>query len=453
MVKEKIEKFKRDIRDKKITVIGMGVSNLPLIELLAKNGAHVTACDKRNKNELAAELDRLSCYDISYSLGENYLDGIDAQVIFKTPGLRYDVEPLVRARENGAVVTSEMEVFFELCDAKIIAVTGSDGKTTTTTLIAEMLKKQGYKVWVGGNIGNPLLGKIEQIEPDDMVVLELSSFQLHTMRKSPSVAVVTNLSPNHLDMHKDMNEYIDAKKNIFKHQKQGDRLVLNFDNEITRGFEGESVNEPIFFSRMNETGKGVYLRNGVIYYNDEAVLKTDEIKIPGVHNVENYMAAMGALWGLVSKDTIAKLAREFGGVEHRIELVREKDGVRYYNDSIASSPTRTAAGLRSFDQKVILIAGGYDKKIPFDGLGKDIKEHVKLLILLGKTAPKIKKAAEDADMHEIIMCADMAEAVYAAAKNAESGDVVMLSPACASFDMFKNFAVRGECFKKLVNEL
>ncbi len=449
----KIDTFKQSIKNKKITVLGIGVSNLPLIEFLAKNGACVTACDKRSAEELISEMERLSTYDISYSLGEGYLEGIDADIIFKTPGMRFDIPQLVSAREKGSVVTSEMEVFFDLCGAKIIAVTGSDGKTTTTTLIAEMLKKQGYTVWVGGNIGKPLLSEVESIKEDDMVVLELSSFQLHTMKASPNVAVVTNLSPNHLDMHKDMDEYIDAKKNIFKHQTDSDRLVLNFDNEITKGFETESTNAAVFFSRKNEVKDGVYLKDGTVYYKDEAVLDISEIKIPGMHNVENYMAAIGALWGIVSVDTIRDIAQGFGGVEHRIEFVREKDGVRYYNDSIASSPTRTAAGLCSFDKKVILIAGGYDKHIPFDDFGKDIKEHVKKLVLLGVTAPKIKAAAERAGMSDIIMCQSMDEAVKTAADVAKNGDIVLLSPACASFDMFKNFAVRGECFKKLVNEL
>lgn len=448
---EKTELFKKSIKNKKITVLGIGVSNLPLIEFLAENGACVTACDKRS--ELGEEAAKLKKYDIKYCLGENYLDSIDGEIVFKTPGMRYDLPQLNAARKRGSIVTSEMEVFFDLCGAKIIAVTGSDGKTTTTTLISEMLKKQGFKVWVGGNIGRPLLGEIDNIKDTDVVVLELSSFQLHTMKSSPNIAVVTNLSPNHLDMHKDMDEYVSAKKNIFLHQKKGDRLVLNYDNEITRGFCAEAVNEPVFFSRKNEQENGVYLKDGVVYYQKEPVLRADEIRIPGMHNVENYMAAIAALWGMVSAENIRSVAREFGGVEHRIEFVREKDGVKYYNDSIASSPTRTAAGLKAFNQKVILIAGGYDKHIPFDSFGADIKEHVKKLFLTGNTAQKIKEAANNAGMYDVVICPGFKEAVILASKSAKSGDVVILSPACASFDMFKNFAVRGETFKKIVNEL
>ncbi|MBE7026612.1 MAG: UDP-N-acetylmuramoyl-L-alanine--D-glutamate ligase [Ruminococcaceae bacterium] len=449
----KLEKFKQKIKNKKITVLGIGVSNLPLIEFLAKNGAIVTACDKRKKDDLTNEIERLSPYNISYNLGDNYLDNIDADIIFKTPGMRFDIPELAEARKRGSVVTSEMEVFFEVCDAKKIAVTGSDGKTTTTTLIAKMLEKQGYTVWLGGNIGNPLIGELENIKENDFVVLELSSFQLHTMKQSPDIAVVTNLSPNHLDMHKDMDEYVDAKKNIFMHQKANDKLVLNFDNDITHSFENEAVSDVVFFSRKAEGENCVYLKDGVVYHGCDEIMRADEIKIPGVHNIENYMAAIAALTDIVSVDTIRHIARSFGGVEHRIELVRELDGVRYYNDSIASSPTRTTAGLRSFDKKVILIAGGYDKHIPFDDFGPVLEKHVKKLFLIGVTAPKIKKAANDAGLFDVVMCDSLEEAVKLSYKAATNGDIVLLSPACASFDMFKNFAVRGNLFKELVNNL
>ena len=450
---EKLEVFKQKIKNKKITVLGIGVSNLPLIEFLAKNGAIVTACDKRKKDDLTNEIERLSPYNISYNLGDNYLDNIDADIIFKTPGMRFDIPELVEARKRGSIVTSEMEVFFEVCDAKKIAVTGSDGKTTTTTLIAKMLEKQGYTVWIGGNIGNPLIGDVENIKESDFVVLELSSFQLHTMSASPDIAVVTNLSPNHLDMHKDMDEYIDAKKNIFIHQNVNDKLVLNFDNDITRSFENEAIGNVMFFSRKTEVEDSVYLKDGIIYHGSDVIMHAEEIKIPGTHNIENYMAAIAALLNIVSIDNMKYIAQTFGGVEHRIELVRELDGVRYYNDSIASSPTRTTAGLRSFDKKVILIAGGYDKHIPFDDFGPVLEKHVKKLFLIGVTAPKIKKAANDAGLFEVVMCDSLEEAIKLSHDAATTGDIVLLSPACASFDMFKNFAVRGNMFKEFVNNL
>lgn len=450
---EKIALFQKGLKDKKICVIGIGVSNLPLMRYLAQHGANVTACDRRGQEDLAEEMALLSQYSITYRLGEGYLDNLEGDIIFKTPGLRFDVPQLLAAKEAGKVITSEMEVFFDLCPCKMIAVTGSDGKTTTTTLISEMLKHAGYKVWLGGNIGKPLLADVDKISPDDIAVLELSSFQLHTMKASPDIAVVTNLSPNHLDMHKDMNEYIDAKKNIFLHQGKEGKLVLNYDNEITHGFAEEAQGGVRFFSRRTPLEDGVSLLDGQICMDGKVVMPPDEIRLPGVHNMENYMAAIAAVWELVKAEDITEVARTFGGVEHRMEFVRELDGVRYYNDSIASSPTRTTAGLKSFTQKVILIAGGYDKHLPFDEFGGIIKEHVNQLFLIGVTAPAIAAAARKAGMEEITMCTSLREAVALAKQAARAGDVVILSPACASFDMFKNFEERGNAFKELVGSL
>jgi UDP-N-acetylmuramoylalanine--D-glutamate ligase len=334
-------------------------------------------------------------------------------------------------------------------------VTGSDGKTTTTTLISEMLKAAGNRVWLGGNIGTPLLPLVRQMKEDDYAVVELSSFQLQDMQNSPNRAVITNLAPNHLDVHKDMQEYVDAKKNIFLYQKETDLLILNADNAITARMTGNGRTE--FFSRQ---GKNVRVRqeNGVIYRGGEAVLETKDIILPGVHNIENYMTAIAAVEGLVSDDVIRHVAATFGGVEHRIELVRIKDGVLFYNDSIASSPSRTIAGLRSFREKVLLIAGGYDKKIPYDVLGPEICAHVKKLYLGGATGPKIRQAVENCPDYspghpEIEDCGDFDSAVYTAARDAREGDVVLMSPASAAFDQFKNFMVRGAHFKKLVKEL
>lgn len=450
---KKLEIFKKGLKDRKITVIGIGVSNVPLIRFLCENKAVVTACDRRNEEELENEMKALEKYNITYKLGDNYLDDLSAEIIFKTPGMRYDVSQLVEAREKGSIITSEMEVFFELCPCKIIAVTGSDGKTTTTTLISEILKKQGYKIWLGGNIGNPLIGDIEKISENDIAVLELSSFQLHTMKTSANISVVTNLSPNHLDVHKDMDEYINAKKNIYLHQSRDDLLVLNFDNDITRGMEKEAVGKVLMFSSKQKLDEGVCLENGSIYALGKKVIDIKDIKIPGMHNVENYMAAIAAVHEIADVSSIKYVAKNFGGVEHRIEFVREKDGVKYYNDSIASSPTRAIAGLRSFEQKLIIIAGGYDKHLPFDEYGFELKKHAKHLILMGNTANKIKAAAENAGMNDITMVSSMEEAVKTAQKIAENGDVVMLSPACASFDMFKNFMIRGNVFKDAVNNL
>jgi len=442
------------LKDKKIAVLGLGVSNRPLVRLLLEFGCDVTGCDRTPREKLDTEVLELENQGCKLSLGDGYLEGITADVVFRTPGMHPNNPALVTLRENGAEITSEMEVFFEVCPCRIFAVTGSDGKTTTTTLISEMLKAQGKTVWLGGNIGTPLLPLVRQMDPDDFAVVELSSFQLMDMKRSASVAVVTNLSPNHLDVHKDMDEYVDAKKNIFRFQSENDLLVVNADNAITDALTGNGTTKK--FSRVGKAH--VYLQDGWICRNGEKVLDTKEILIPGVHNIENYMAAILAVEGLVEDDTIRHVAKTFGGVEHRIELVRIKDGVRFYNDSIASSPSRTIAGLRSFSEKVILIAGGYDKNIPYDVLGSEICQHVSKLFVNGATGGKIRAAVENCPQYmpgapEIIDCDDFTDAVYKSAAVAKAGDVVLMSPASAAFDQFKNFMVRGNYFKKLIMEL
>ena len=446
------ERYFTSLKGKRIAVLGLGVSNQPLVRLLLQFGCHVTGCDRTPRDKLDAAVLELEALGCKLSLGDTYLEDIEADLVFRTPGMHPGNPALVSLAQKGAEVTSEMEVFFEVCPCNIIAVTGSDGKTTTTTLISEILKADGKTVWLGGNIGTPLLSKVPQMANTDYAVVELSSFQLMDMRRSPNRAVVTNLAPNHLDVHKDMAEYVEAKKHIFAFQNETGLLVLNADNPITAEFAGNGTT--VFFSHQSETAH-VRLENGVIYRGGEAVLETGDILLPGVHNIENYMAAIAAVEGLVSDDAIQTVARNFGGVEHRIELVRIKDGVRYYNDSIASSPSRTIAGLRSFREKVILIAGGYDKHIPYDVLGPEICRHVKKLFLCGATAPQIRAAVEacDGEKPEMVDCGRFEQAVRAAASAAEEGDVVLMSPASASFDEFKNFMVRGECFKKIIKEL
>ena len=447
LLTEKLTSFK----NKRIAVLGLGVSNRPLVRLLLDAGCTVTGCDRTPREKLDPEVLELENLGCTLSVGEGYLDTVEADVLFRTPGMHPGHPAIQALRQKGAEVTSEMEVFFEVCPCKTIAVTGSDGKTTTTTLVSEMLKAQGHKVWLGGNIGTPLLPLARQMEAEDFAVVELSSFQLMDMVRSPRRALITNLSPNHLDVHKDMEEYVEAKKNIYRFQNENDLLIVNADNAITAALRGPG--ETRFFSRQ---GRGhVEIRDGVIFRGEEAVLPVADILLPGVHNVENYMAAIALTEGLVSNEAICRVAKNFGGVEHRIELVRVKDGVRYYNDSIASSPSRTIAGLRSFPEKVILIAGGYDKNIPYEDLGPEICDHVKKLFLCGATGPKIRSAVENCsgEKPEIISCADLAAATYAAAAAAESGDVVIMSPASASFDAFKNFMVRGEFFKNIVKEL
>lgn len=456
------KQFFQQINGKKIAMCGIGVSNTPLIMRFLNMGARVYACDRRSRELVGKIADEIEQAGAELRLGEGYLDNLEVDIIFRTPGMNWNLPELEAARKKGIAVTSEMEVFFDLCPATIFAVTGSDGKTTTTTLIAEMLKAEGKKVFVGGNIGKPLLPEIEDITAEDFVVAELSSFQLISMRKSPDVAVVTNIEPNHLDVHKDMDEYIEAKKNIILHQNAFSRTVLNRDNEITESFRKYVRGQSLGFSIERQLRNGAWVDSeGTLHMAyrgmDVPILNRREIVLVGDHNIANYLAAITAVWGYVGVDSIKKVAHEFKGVEHRIELVREVNGVKYYNDSIASSPTRTIACLKSFDKKIHLIAGGYDKHIPFEPMVPYILERVEKLYLCGDTADKIE-AAVKADKNyngqpEIIRVKDITEAVEKANQNTKSGDIVALSPACASFDAFPNFVARGNYFKELVNKL
>ena len=454
------EEYLSSLQNKTVAVIGIGVSNQPLIRLLLERGIAVTACDKKNRETLGIVAEQLEANGCRLRLGEAYLDGLTEDVIFRTPGMRPALPQLAAAVSRGSVLTSEMEVFFEVCPCPKIAVTGSDGKTTTTTIIAELLKRAGKTVHLGGNIGHPLLAETGKMKPEDVAVLELSSFQLMTMTHSPHIAVVTNLAPNHLDVHKDFQEYIDAKENIFTHQSAKDIAVFNADNPYTLEEASRAVGRARLFSRKKELEDGVFLRGDAVIarHNGEErqVMTTADIKLPGVHNIENYMAAIAAVDGLVPDGIIRDFAREFGGVEHRIELIRTRNGVRWYNDSIASSPSRTIAGLNSFKEKVILIAGGKDKGISYDALGPVINDHVKLLILCGATAGVIRRVTEQAanyDGLEIVDVEDYHQAVALAGSRAQEGDVVILSPASTSFDRFANFMERGRVFKDIVNGL
>ncbi|WP_297294645.1 UDP-N-acetylmuramoyl-L-alanine--D-glutamate ligase [uncultured Oscillibacter sp.] len=462
----KFEEYLSSLRNKTVAVIGIGVSNRPLIELLLSRGVAVTACDKKDRATLGAPAEELVGKGCRLRLGPDYLKDLTEDVIFRTPGMRPDLPELNAAVERGSTLTSEMEVFFEVCPCPILAVTGSDGKTTTTTIIAELLRAAGKTVHLGGNIGHPLLSETGGMKAGDIAVLELSSFQLMTMTRSPHIAVVTNLAPNHLDVHKDYAEYISAKENIFTHQSASDIAVFNADNEVTRSFVGRQRGALRTFSRRETVERGAYLapddagEGQAIWMSNEngcrQVLSLAEIKLPGVHNVENYMAAIAAVDRLVPDKIIRDFAKNFGGVEHRIELVRELDGVRYYNDSIASSPSRTIAGLNAFPEKVILIAGGKDKGISYGSLGPVVNEHVKLLILCGATAGVIRASVEQAENYgglEIADVEDYHQAVSLARSRAKEGDVIILSPASTSFDRFANFMERGRVFKEIVNSL
>ena len=453
------QQFFRYLKGKTVAFCGVGRTHMPLIELFQEKGAVVTVRDQRPLEKLGENGEVLQSLGVELRLGEDYLQDLNEDIIFRTPGMRYHLPQLEEAWARGCAVTSELELFFRLCPCKIYGVTGSDGKTTTTSIIAEFLKAQGRTVHLGGNIGKPLLPEIESIAPEDVAVVELSSFQLISMRESPDVAVVTNLSPNHLDVHKDMQEYIDAKKNILLHQGALSRTVLNAGNEITAAFAPEVRGDCWMFRRGAPVERGVWCDGENIYVHGEKLLEVSQIKIPGWHNVENYMAAIAAVWGDVEPQTIRHVAETFAGVEHRAEFVRELGGVKYYNDSIATSPTRVISGMLSlFPQKILMIAGGYDKHIPFEPLGPAVCEKVKTLILLGSTAQKIQDAVMAAPQYregcpEILRVETMEKAVAAAAAHAQPGDIVSLSPACAAFDLYPNFEVRGRHFKEIVNKL
>lgn len=461
-----IEQLQNLIKGKKVAFIGAGVSHKRCIEQFVELGAQVTLCDqKKSLEDFGAYADTLRRLHVRLSLGEHYTDGFAGQdIIMRTPGYEYYKPELQAALQAGTKVTSEVELFFELCPCEIVAVTGSDGKTTTTTLISKMFEAAGRKVFLGGNIGAALLPQLADVTPEAVAVVELSSFQLISMRVSPKVAVVTNVTPNHLDHHKDMQEYIDAKRNILLWQVPPCRAVLGFENEISHGMQKDCKGEQVWFTRLHETDKGAFLResddtlcyaeNGVV----TPILPRAEVKLRGLHNVENLLAAIAAVWGRVPVEAMRQVGSTFTGVEHRIEPVRTLEGVTYYNDSIASSPTRTIAGLRSFNQKIILIAGGYDKKIPYEPLAPEILAHVKTLVLMGATGPRIEAAVRgcagfDESALTILHADSMQHAVELARGAAKPGDVVSLSPASASFDLYPNFEVRGRDYKNIVNNL
>ncbi len=438
-----LSEYLNALKGKRIAVLGYGISNRPLVKLLAQAGLEVTVRDKGTLPEIPG----VRCVS-----GESYLSNLTEDVVFRTPGLRPDRIPL----KEGAVLTSEMEAFFALCPCPILAVTGSDGKTTTTTLISELLKASGKKVWLGGNIGHPLLSEVDSISPEDAAVLELSSFQLMTIRERAATAVITNIRPNHLDWHTGLEEYAEAKRNIFRGQKPGDLLVLNADDPGSLACRDAAQGRVRLFSRRTPQPDGAWFDGENLFFLGKPLLKRSEIRLPGLHNVENWMAALCAVGDQAGEETCRRVAAEFTGVEHRLEPVRTLNGVEYINDSIASSPSRTVAGLRALrDRSLVLIAGGYDKHIPYDELGAVIKENVRVLVLCGATAPKIKAAvlAAPGPGPEIIEEGDFAAAVRAAARAAKPGETVLLSPASASFDLFRNFEERGERFKELVRAL
>ncbi len=460
----------RVLATKSCAVIGLGVSNLPLIEFLLAHGANVTARDQKNLAELGEVGERLRQRNVRLVVGEQYLDGLDEDVIFRSPGVHPHTPAIAEAVARGAILTSEMELFLDLTPARVIGISGSDGKTTTTTLTYRILQAQAERngsgrVFVGGNIGEPLLPHLEEMTEHDLAVVELSSFQLYTMKRSVQVAAITNLSPNHLNWHCDMQDYINAKTNLYMHAPN-EHAVFNAENEITLELARAHKGGTTYFSSIKSSHdafalcdgeRAVYVRDGMICLWDgereHTYFSPEEIRLPGLHNLENYMTAIALTFGLAEPSTVKEIAQTFAGVEHRLELVRVLDGVKYYNSSIDSSPTRTAAALSALTEKPIVICGGSDKGVSFVPLAEALCRRARAVILLGETRAKIRAALEE-QRAEIPVCEvdSLASAVAVARELAGSGDTVLLSPACASFDMFRNFAERGRCFKDIVNQ-
>ena len=461
---QKLNEFNEYIRYRKVAIIGLGVSNLPLLDYLYEKKANVTVFDEREYDKIPKDIiDKITKYGFILHLGNDCLQYLkNFNVIFRSPSCLPTKPELVEEANRGALVTTEVELLMEMCPAKIIGITGSDGKTTTTSLINAILQKGGYKTFLGGNIGTPLFTKLPDITPEDIVVLELSSFQLMGMQVSPQIAVITNITPNHLNIHKDYQEYIDSKKNIFRYQDENGILVLNYDNEITKKCAEEAKGKVIFFSNKTKLDNGYIVDDDVIKECDDRVrkhiLNTEDVILRGNHNYQNIATAIAATSSLVDCETAVKAIKEFKPVEHRIEFIREIDGVKWYNDSASSSPSRTLSGINAFKEKIVLIAGGYDKNLDYAPLAKPIIEKVKTLILIGQTSGKIyevvKSELEKENKNlDIYMCETLEETIPIAKKNAGKGDVVLFSPASASFDMFKNFADRGNKFKDLVKGL
>ena len=461
---EKLKEFEEYIRFRKVAVIGLGVSNIPLLDYLHEKKAEVTVFDEKTIEEIPKEIvNKITEYSFSFSLGKNYLEKLKGfALIFRAPSCLPTVPELEQEANRGAIVTTEIEMLMEMCPGKIIGVTGSDGKTTTTSLINHILKQAGYSTYLGGNIGIPLFTKLNLMRPEDIIVLELSSFQLMGMQVSPNISVITNITPNHLNIHKDYEEYINAKKNIFKYQNEEDTLILNYDNEITRNCEKEAKGKTIFFSSKEKLDNGYIVDEDKIKECEDKLRKhlldTNDLFLKGVHNYENICAAIAATSSLADMDTTITAVKSFHPVSDRIEFVRNIDGVDWYNDSASSSPTRTIAGLNAFKEEIVLIAGGYDKNLDYTPIAKPIIDKVKTLVLMGQTSGKIfdvvkQELEKENKTLDIYMCEDINSAIQTANKNAKSGQIVLFSPASASFDMFKNAVERGKIFKKLVNEL
>ena len=455
------------IAGKRITIIGLAREGIALARYLAPRGAVITVSDMKSKDVLVDSIEELSSFEIHFALGGHPEGILNCDCLFVSPGVPWNIPILQEAARRGIPVSGESRFFLENCPAPVIGITGSSGKTTTVSLTGEMLKASGFKTWVGGNIGEPLTLHLDEIAVEDRVVMELSSFQLKIMRSSPAVAAILNITPNHLDRHASMEDYTEAKANILRFQKSGDVAVLGYDNEVTRGLASLTKGTVALFSMEEEVSEGAFLRQQQIILrlegSEQTICHERDVRLRGRHNIENVLAAC-TIAGLAGADShvMSEVVSSFQGVEHRLEFVREVDGVSYYNDSIATSPERTAAALRAFDEPIVLLAGGQDKHLPWNELASLMLERTRGVVLFGQAAEIIERVLSEAiekgqipgdDLPAIEIKDSLEEAVITARRLARPGDVVLLSPGGTSFDAFKDFTERGVFFKDLVKAL
>ena len=440
----------------KVLVIGAARSGLAGAEFLAKQGNQVVLTDMKQ----AAQVDNLAELGVSFVWGEQPdVEAIQPDYIVMSPGVPLTIPPVKYAKEHGIPVIGELELAYRNCKAPFAAITGTNGKTTTTTLIGELMKKTGRQVFVGGNIGVPIITYADKLQQEDIVVAEVSSFQLETVESfCPHLALMINLTPDHLDRHGDMAGYLAAKARIFENQKESDYLVLNYDDEALRNLAPQSRGKVIFFSQKHKLEEGVYLdgRKVMLALNGESlfICNADEIAIKGKHNLENAMGAIvfAYLSGVRAED-IRDVLMTFQGVEHRLEPVRTLNEVLYINDSKGTNPDSTIKAIEAYDRPIVIILGGKNKGVPFTELAGLVKERVKKAVLVGQAKEELAEALDAADFNDYVRTESFEEAVTKAAELAEPGDIVLLSPACTSWDMFSSFEERGRLFKKLVMEL
>jgi len=452
-----------DLTDKKVVVVGTGVSGMGAVKLLSETSADITLYDGNDKADRDEILKKIpdDC-DLRLIIGEMPDEVVkETDLLVISPGVPIDSDIVKLFEKENVPVWGEIELAYNFEKGTVFAITGTNGKTTTTTLVGEIMKKYNNQTFVVGNIGNSYTSEVLKTTKDSYTVAEISSFQLETIREFvPKGSAILNITPDHLNRHYTMENYAAVKESITKNQwkvREDDYCVLNYDDKVLREF-GKTIKNPVYFSRKEKPSKGAYLDGRIIRYfdgkNDYEVMSVDDMHLFGNHNYENVMAAIAmTIEAGVPLNIIINVIKDFMGVEHRIEYVRDKNGVRYYNDSKGTNPDSSIKALEAMSRPTILIAGGYDKHSEFDEFIEAFDNKVKLMVLLGQTADKIEETAVRHGFTNIIKTDSLEKAVKICAENAVSGDVVLLSPACASWGMFKNYEERGKLFKEYVNSL